>query len=93
MVDTRIAGLAAQQLRSTGSRILRILRALFLQVVGFVFLALAAWGALGLVRVWREFQTGGEGVLKVALVGGFVFMMGSFGISSFWRARRISRFK
>ena len=72
-------------------RIWNILRVLFHEVTGLLFLVLAAWGALWLVRSYREFQGDGEAVFKMALVAVFVLMMGGFGISSFWRARRISR--
>jgi len=89
-----MAGAAVQAsgpLRATAARIWRLLRALCLEVVGFLFLAMAFWGAVWLVRAYRRFDGNAETVFQIALVGIFVVMMGSFGVSSFWRARRISR--
>lgn len=93
MLELRTVGLAARHLREVATRLWRILRTLFLEVVGFVFLALAGWGGLWLVRTFREFDGDGEVLFKMAMVGAFVVMMGTFGISSFWRARRLSRGK
>ena len=93
MVDLEAAALAVRNLKGVASRLWRIFRSLFHEVMGVLFLAMAGWGALWLLRVYREFQGDGEAVFKVVLVGAFVVMMGSFGISSFWRARRISRGK
>lgn len=91
MLDLRTLTLATRHLVETASRVWRILRALFQEVIGFVFLVFAGWGALWLIRSWRQFEGDGEALFKIVLVAGFVLMMGSFGISSFRRARRISR--
>ena len=85
--------MATRHVTATLRQIWRILRTLFLEIVGFVFLVLAGWGGLWLIRSFREFDGDGEALFKLVLVSGFVVMMGSFGISSFWRARRISRNK
>ena len=92
-VNLRTAALAARYLSQAASRLWRIALTLFHEVMGFIFLVMAAWGALWLVRTFRQFQGEGEVLFKIVLVGAFVIMMGSFGISSFWRARRISRTK
>ncbi len=93
MTDLRTAEIAVRQFGETARRIWNILRSLFHEVIGLLFLVIAAWGLLWLIRTWREFQGEGEAVFKMAVVAVFVLMMGSFGISSFWRARRISRGK
>ena len=93
MADPRTAALAVRHLGETAKRIWKVLRALFHEVMGLVFLVMAAWGLLWLIREWRTFQGDGEGVFKLAVVVAFVAMMGGFGVSSFWRARRISRDK
>ena len=64
-----------------------------LKSIGFLFLVIAAWGLVWILRTIQTFNGEGELLFKIALVGFFVFMMGSFGLSSFWRARRISRHK
>ena len=93
MLDTRTIALATHHFRDVATRILRILRTLFHEVMGFMFLAIAAWGGLWLVRNLRQFDGEGEQLFKITLVSVFVLVMGSFGVSSFWRARRISRGK
>ncbi len=93
MLQLKSAGLALTHLRDVAARVWRILRTLFLEVVGFLFLALAGWGALWLVRAFRRFSGEGEALFQIVLVSAFVVMMGGFGISSFWRARRLSRAK
>ena len=90
-LDIRMLGLAREHFGGVVARLWRLLRALFHEVMGFLFLAMAAWGGVWLVRNGRDFQ--GEGLFRILLVGAFVLMMGSFGVSSFWRARRISRGK
>ena len=89
MLEFRTAGLAARQFRDTMTQVWRILRTLFNQVVGFVFLVLAGWGALWLIRNFREFDGDGETLFKMALVGVFVLMMSSFGIRS--EERRVGK--
>ncbi len=92
-LDLRTADLARQHFGGVVTRIWRLLRALFHEVMGVLFLVLAGWGAVWILRVWPEFNGEGETLFKIVLVGVFVVMMGSFGISSFWRARRIARGK
>ena len=80
MLDLRTIRLATYHFRDVALRLLRILRTLFHEVVGFVFLVLAAWGTFWLIRTLRQFEGDGEMLFKIALVAGFVLMMGSFGI-------------
>jgi hypothetical protein len=71
--------------------VMRPIRSLWNEVVGFVFLAFAF---LGMVRGYREIRAyDGEpqDVFGLILIGTFVAVMGGFGISSFLRARKISR--
>jgi hypothetical protein len=65
----------------------RPLQILWNQVIGFFFLVLAVIPAPGTISRIRA-----SGVTPTVVLG-IVFMaiMGTFGISSFWRARRISR--
>ena len=93
MLDLRTAALMTRHLGEAASRIWRILRALFQEVIGFTFLVFAGYGVIWLVRSFKQLQEDGEGLFKLAIVAIFVFMMGSFGISSFRRARRISKAK
>jgi hypothetical protein len=71
--------------------VVRPARIIWNQAIGSVFLVLAitafanAWGSYKLLA--SDSQSGGR--MLVALVFGAV--MAAFGLSSFWRARRISR--
>ena len=91
MLDIRTLALGVRHFSGVAGRIWKILRALFQEVIGFTFLVFAAWGALWLIRNLRQFQGDGEALFKIVLVAVFVAMMAGFGVSSFRRARRISR--
>jgi hypothetical protein len=71
-------------LRSFG----RILHQLWLEVTGFVFLALAGIGGIALSREFVKYQAGRVGPGRVVLALGFCLTFGYFGLSSFWRVRR-----
>ncbi len=91
MLNIRTLALGVRHFSGVAARLWKILRALFQEVVGFTFLVFAGWGALWLIRNVRQFQGDGEALFKIVLVAVFVVMMAGFGISSFRRARRISR--
>jgi len=75
----------------------RLARELFHEVTGFIFLALALWFILGNQGLVRSIQSlseepsGMQQILEFLAVLAFVLMLAGFGISSFLRARRISR--
>jgi hypothetical protein len=62
------------------------LHVLWHQVLGFLFLSLAAYGAW---KVWRNEENIAPPLFAIAIV--FVIVMGAYGISSFLKAQRISR--
>ena len=66
----------------------RILHQLWLEVTGFVFLALSAIGAAALIREYARYQAGKTGPGRVAIAICFTLSFGWFGISSFWRVRK-----
>ncbi len=66
--------------------VLRPLRSLWNEVIGFIFLALSVHFGIFAVRYAMNGEHG-----KLALTGLFTLMMAGFGISSFRRARKISR--
>ncbi len=72
-------------------RLVRPIRTLWNEIVDFVFIVLALWAVPSGVRAFREFDGDAESIFRVVLVGSFVLMMLAFGLSSFRRARRISR--
>jgi hypothetical protein len=71
--------------------VVRPMRVLWNEIIGFVFLCLAAWAVPSAIRNVRSLQTEQGGVGRVALSVGFLALMAYFGITSFLRARRISR--
>lgn len=71
--------------------VIRPLRVLWNEIIGFVFLALAVWAVPSAVRAVREFQGGAGSPFRIVLAGLFSFIMIWFGVSSFLRARKIRR--
>jgi small neutral amino acid transporter SnatA (MarC family) len=64
--------------------IIRPLHILWNQAIGFVFIVLAAVFGFRVVR--------GNESTGLRIVGGvFVLLIGWYGVSSFWRARKISK--
>ena len=71
--------------------VVRPLRVLWNEIIGFVFLCLAAWAVPSAIRNVRGLQTEQGSMGRVALSLGFLALMAYFGITSFLRARKISR--
>jgi hypothetical protein len=71
--------------------VVRPLRVLWNEIIGFVFLCLAAWAVPSAIRNVRSMQTEQGSMGRVVLSLGFLGLMAYFGISSFLRARKISR--
>jgi hypothetical protein len=71
--------------------VVRPLRVLWNEIIGFVFLCLAAWAVPSSIRNLRTLATDHGSMGRAALSLGFLGLMAYFGITSFLRARRISR--
>lgn len=73
--------------------IIRPLRVLWNEIIGFVFLALAVWAVPSSVRAYREFAENGDtdSLFRVVLAAVFAVLMLWFGVTSFLRARKIGR--
>ena len=56
-----------------------------------MFLALAVWAVPSTINSIREYKGDAESFFKVTLAGLFAVLMIWFGVTSFLRARRISR--
>ena len=65
-----------------------VLRVLFLEVSGFVFLIISLAMAVTFIRECKRFAMHETGVGRVILAGAVSAMFLYFGVSSFWRARR-----
>ncbi|MCX6622709.1 MAG: hypothetical protein NTY38_16910 [Acidobacteria bacterium] len=71
--------------------VMRPLRILWNQVIGFVFLVFAILAGSRAIRTWHSFDENQNAAFELALSTIFFLIMGSFGVSSFLRARRIGR--
>jgi hypothetical protein len=72
-------------------QLIKPIRALWNEIIGFVFLAIAIVPIPGTLKHWRRFNETGEGLFRLVLSAFFIGLMASFGVHSFLRARKISR--
>ncbi len=73
---------AAATLKSVG----RVLRRLWHETTGFLFICLAVIGGAEVLRKWETHET-----QKLAVAAAFSVMFLYFGVSSFWRAKSVHR--
>jgi hypothetical protein len=67
------------------------LHQLWLEVTGTLFLVVAAFGAIALVREYTQYEAGHATAGRVAIATCFTLVFAWFGLSSFWRVRRKSQ--
>lgn len=85
---SRAFGAVTKGVRATAVHCGRVLGQLWLEVTGFVFLALASIGALAAVREYAKYQAHHLSSGRVVLAVCFTVLFGWFGLSSFWRVRK-----
>ncbi len=86
---SRTGGAVVKGLRATASSFGNVLHQLWLEVTGFVFLAIAAIGAIEGIREYGKYHAGLEpGPGRVILAVCFTLSFAWFGVSSFVRIRR-----
>jgi hypothetical protein len=78
-------------MRHVVPQVIRPLHSLWNEVIGFLFLSLAFLGAVSGYRIYRHFDGSVETFFRLTLVVCFVLIMSYYGISSFLKARKISR--
>jgi CDP-diglyceride synthetase len=71
--------------------VVRPIRTLWHEIIGFLFLVLAAWAVPSGIRGIREFHGDAGSLFRIILTLVFVAIMAGYGISSFRRARKISK--
>lgn len=84
------------EMHKFGPKLWRMARELFHEVMGFIFLSLTLFfiiGRQGLYRTYQNLDSDPDAMGRLVLVTAFVLMFGGFGISSFRRAKRLSRGK
>jgi len=86
----RAVGAVMHAVRTTAASFSRVLRELWLEVTGFVFLFLAVIGGLATVREYARYQAGKTGPGRVAVAICFCVTFAYLGLSSFWRVGRKS---
>jgi hypothetical protein len=91
VTTTRLVHQGYQFVRHVVPAVIRPAHSLWHEVIGFLFLALATIPVPSAVRTIRELENGKGSVLRLAVTVAFVTIMAGYGISSFRRARKISR--
>ena len=91
MAKPGIGATAARIARETLPAIMKPLRTLWNEVISFMFLALAALALPSAFRLYRALDDHPDNLFKLSLTVVFIVIMGGYGISSYLRARRISR--
>ncbi|HPU71060.1 MAG TPA: hypothetical protein PLA43_03830 [Bryobacteraceae bacterium] len=71
--------------------VMRPLRVLWNQIIGFVFVVLAVWALPRCVESAREFDGQAGSFFRLALSALFVVIMAAFGIYSFLKARKAAK--
>jgi len=67
------------------------LRIIWNQIIGFLFLVLAAWPTSSAIKDIMKFDGSGEHLLRITFTVVFAVVLAYFGITSFLRARKIGR--
>lgn len=80
-----------QFVRHTVPAVIRPIRTLWHEIIGFFFLVLAVWAIPSGIRTVRELDSGKGSLVRLIFIVLFVTIMAGYGISSFRRARKISR--
>ena len=88
---SRVLNAAIGAARTTVRSFAHTLHQLWLEVIGTVFLAMAAFGAMALVREYMKYHSGHTTPGRLSIVICFTAMFAWFGVSSFWRVRKSSK--
>jgi hypothetical protein len=79
-----VKGAVSTAARATG----RVVHQLWLEVIGLVFLVMAASGGAAVAHEYGKYQAGKVGLGRVVVAICFTVTFAWFGVSSFWRVRR-----
>jgi hypothetical protein len=85
---SRIGRAAAGAVSTTARAFGRAAHQLWLEVTGFIFLAMAGAGGIEAVREYGKHQAGRAGVRGMVVAICFTVTFAWFGVSSFWRVRQ-----
>jgi hypothetical protein len=90
-VATHMVRTVRQFLHHVVPGVVRPLHVLWNQVIGFLFAVLGALPIPSAIRSVRTYQGDGEGFVRIAFSVSFAALMFYFAITSFFKARKISR--
>lgn len=71
--------------------VVRPMRVLWNEIIGFVFIVFAVVMSSGVIREVRKLDSPEGSLGRVVIAGSFLVILLFFGVTSFLRARRISR--
>jgi hypothetical protein len=83
--------LISKFLRHVVPGVIRPLHALWNEVIGFLFIVIAVVAGFYVIRAVRNFEGDIESLFRIVLPALFGLVMGYFGVTSFLRARKITR--
>jgi hypothetical protein len=86
-----VANIVRQFVNHVVPGVIRPLHVLWNEIIGFFFLAFAAWFGFATFRSVRNLHQPGGGMLMVVVSGSAALIMLYFGVTSFLKARKISR--
>lgn len=86
--NTRTFAAVTRAGKATARHWLSAMGQLWLEVTGFVFLALGGIGLLAFFREYTRYHAGHAGSGRVLLALAFSVLFGWFGLSSFWRVKK-----
>ena len=86
--QSRLGGALLSGARAAASTVGRVLHILWLEVTGFVFLAIATIGGFAAEREYHKYSDGKIGPARLATAIIFTILFVWFGLSSFWRAKK-----
>jgi uncharacterized membrane protein len=91
MAKPGLAEKGAQFVKHVVPAVIKPLHSLWNQVIGLLFISFAVMAAFSGIRAWRDFAGDAQSLFRVILSAIFSLIMAGYGISSFRRARKISR--
>jgi len=87
---SRTLGAVLSGVRATARSFTSAAHQLWLEVTGTLFLSIAAFGAIALVREYMKYEAGRTTAGRVAVAIAFTLAFAWFGFTSFWRTKRKS---
>jgi hypothetical protein len=88
---SRRVNAAMSAVKATARSFGHVLHLLWLEMIGTLFLAMAAFGGIAFVREYTKYEAGRATIGRLVIAVAFTLTFAWFGLSSFWRVRRKSQ--